>query len=213
MGQKIHPIGFRLGIIKNHRSIWYTNFNKYAKILQEDTFIRNYILKNLKIDVSDIAVLRNIVNNKIHLLIKTKNPGSFVGYSGINLKKLVTYIKKTLFLNFQIHIKVIEIIDYYSDAKSIANIITEQLEKRIFFKRVVSEISKQIKKSNIKGFKIQISGRLGGAEKAKIYWVHHGQVPLHTLRANIDYATAIAHTKYGVLGIKIWIFTNEILTK
>lgn len=214
MGQKTHPLGFRLGGIQEHKSTWYANLNQYATVLEEDDKIRTYINTISKINnISNIQICRNSLKNQIQLNIKTGKPGILVGELGIGLEKVLSDVKKLLPSNRQVIIKVFEIENVDLDAKLLGELIAEQLEKRVAFKRAMREALQRAQKQNVNGIKIQVSGRLNGAEMARSEWVREGRVPLQTLRADIDYATIEANTIYGVLGIKIWLFKSEILSK
>jgi len=214
MGQKTHPLGFRLGVIQEHKSTWYANLNHYANVLEEDDKIRTYINTISKVNnISNIQICRNSLNDQIQLNIKTGKPGILVGELGSGLEKVLTDIKKFLPSNRQVTIKVFEIENVDLDAKLLAELIAEQLEKRVAFKRAMREALQRAQKQNVNGIKIQVSGRLNGAEMARSEWIREGRVPLQTLRADIDYATTEANTIYGVLGIKIWLFKSEILSK
>ena len=214
MGQKTHPLGFRLGITQEHKSTWYANLNQYANVLEEDNKIRTYINTIAKINnISNVQICRNSLNDQIQLNIKTGKPGILVGDLGNGLQKLLTDIKKLLPSNRQVTIKVFEIKNVDLDAKLLGELIAEQLEKRVAFKRAMRDALQRAQKQNVNGIKIQVSGRLNGAEMARSEWIREGRVPLQTLRADIDYATTEANTIYGVLGIKIWLFKSEILSK
>ena len=214
MGQKTHPLGFRLGITQEHKSTWYANLNQYANLLEEDDKIRTYISTIAKVNnISNIQICRNSLNNQIQLNIKTGKPGILVGELGIGLEKILTDVKKLLPLNRHITVKVFEIENVDLDAKLLGELIAEQLEKRVAFKRAMREALQRSQKQNVNGIKIQVSGRLNGAEMARSEWIREGRVPLQTLRADIDYATTEANTIYGVLGIKVWLFKSEILSK
>ena len=214
MGQKTHPLGFRLGITQEHKSTWYANLNQYANVLEEDNKIRTYINTIAKINnISNVQICRNSLNDQIQLNIKTGKPGILVGDLGNGLKKLLTDIKKLLPSNRQVTIKVFEIKNVDLDAKLLGELIAEQLEKRVAFKRSMRDALQRAQKQHVNGIKIQVSGRLNGAEMARSEWIREGRVPLQTLRADIDYAATEANTIYGVLGIKIWLFKSEILSK
>ena len=214
MGQKTHPLGFRLGITQEHKSTWYANLNQYANVLEEDNKIRTYINTIAKINnISNVQICRNSLNDQIQLNIKTGKPGILVGDLGNGLQKFLTDIKKLLPSNRQVTIKVFEIKNVDLDAKLLGELIAEQLEKRVAFKRAMRDALQRAQKQNVNGIKIQVSGRLNGAEMARSEWIREGRVPLQTLRADIDYATTEANTIYGVLGIKIWLFKSEILSK
>ena len=214
MGQKTHPLGFRLGIIQEHKSTWYATLNQYANVIEEDDKIRTYISTISKINnISSVQICRNSLNNQIQLNIKTGKPGILVGDLGSGLETILENVKKLLPSNRQVTIKVFEIENVDLDAKLLAELIAEQLEKRVAFKRAMRDALQRAQKQNVNGIKIQVSGRLNGAEMARSEWIREGRVPLQTLRADIDYATTEANTIYGVLGIKIWLFKSEILTK
>lgn len=214
MGQKTHPLGFRLGITQDHKSTWYANFNQYANVLKEDNTIRTYINTISKINsISNVKINRNGLNNQIQLNIETGKPGILVGDLGSGLENLLNKIKKILPSSRQLTINVLEVEKVDLDATLLADLVAEQLEKRVAFKRAMREALQRAQKQNVKGIKIQVSGRLNGAEIARSEWVREGRVPLQTLRADIDYATKEANTIYGVLGIKIWLFRGEILSK
>jgi small subunit ribosomal protein S3 len=214
MGQKTHPLGFRLGITQDHKSIWYANFNQYANVLKEDNTIRTYIETISKVNsISNVKINRNGLNDQIQLNIETGKPGILVGDLGSGLENLLNKIKKILPSSRQLTINVLEVEKVDLDANLLADLVAEQLEKRVAFKRAMREALQRAQKQNVKGIKIQVSGRLNGAEIARSEWVREGRVPLQTLRADIDYATKEANTIYGVLGIKIWLFRGEILSK
>ena len=214
MGQKTHPLGFRLGITQDHKSTWYANFNQYSNILKEDNIIRTYIDTIAKANsISDIQINRNGLNDQIQLNIETGKPGILVGDLGVGLETLLNNIKKRLPANRQVTINVLEVEKIDLNASLLADLVVEQLEKRIAFRRAIREALQRAQKQNVNGIKIQVSGRLNGAEIARSEWIREGRVPLQTLRADIDYATKEANTIYGVLGIKIWLFRGEILSK
>jgi small subunit ribosomal protein S3 len=214
MGQKTHPLGFRLGITQEHKSTWYANLNQYANILEEDDKIRTYINTVAKINnISNVQIYRNGLNDQIQLTIETGKPGILVGDRGTGLENLLKNIKKILPSNRQLTIKVFEVKKVDLDATLLAGLVAEQLEKRIAFRRAIREALQRAEKQNVNGIKIQVSGRLNGAEMARSEWIREGRVPLQTLRADIDYATAEANTIYGILGIKVWLFKSEILSK
>ena len=214
MGQKTHPLGFRLGITQEHKSTWYANLNQYANILEEDNKIRTYIDSIAKINnISNVQIHRNGLNDQIQLNIETGKPGILVGDMGSGLETLLTNLKKILPASRQLTIKVFEIEKVDLDATLLAHLVAEQLEKRVAFRRAIREALQRAQKQNVNGIKIQVSGRLNGAEIARSEWIREGRVPLQTLRADIDYATTEANTIYGILGIKLWLFKSEILSK
>lgn len=214
MGQKTHPLGFRLGITQEHKSTWYANFNQYAHVLEEDDKIRTYLNSIAKKNnISNIRINRNGLNNQIQLNIETGKPGILVGDLGAGLENVLSNVKKLLPSNRQVTINVFEVERVDLDASLLAELVVEQLEKRVAFRRAIREALQRAQKQNVNGIKIQVSGRLNGAEIARSEWIREGRVPLQTLRADIDYATKEAHTIYGVLGIKVWLFKSEILSK
>jgi small subunit ribosomal protein S3 len=214
MGQKTHPLGFRLGITQEHKSTWYANFNQYADVLKEDEKIRTYIDAISKTNsIANVKINRNGLNDQIQLNIHTGKPGILVGDLGAGLETLLTNVKKLLPENRQLTINVLEVENVDLDASLLADLVAEQLEKRVAFRRAIREALQRAQKQNVNGIKIQVSGRLNGAEMARSEWIREGRVPLQTLRADIDYATQEANTIYGVLGIKVWLFKSEILSK
>nr|YP_009496175.1 ribosomal protein S3 [Plagiogrammopsis vanheurckii]AWT38615.1 ribosomal protein S3 [Plagiogrammopsis vanheurckii] len=214
MGQKTHPLGFRLGITQEHRSAWYANFNQYANLLQEDDLIRTYLNKLSKTaSISNIQINRNGLSDQIQLNIETGRPGVLVGENGSGIKTLLTNIKKLLPQNRQLTINIIEVEKVNLNASLIADLVVEQLEERIAFRRAIRKALQSALDDNVNGIKIQVSGRLNGAEIARSEWIREGRVPLQTLRADIDYATKEARTIYGILGVKVWLFKSEILAK
>ena len=214
MGQKTHPLGFRLGITQEHKAVWYANFNQYGNILKEDDKIRTYLNQISKVNgISNVQINRNCLNDQIKLNIETGKPGVLIGKLGVGLKNLLKDIKNLLPLNQQLTINILEVEYVDLNASLLADSIVDQLEKRIAFRRAIRDALSRAQKQNVKGIKIQVSGRLNGAEIARSEWIREGRVPLQTLRADIDYATKEAHTIYGVLGIKVWLFKSEILSK
>jgi small subunit ribosomal protein S3 len=214
MGQKTHPLGFRLGITQEHKSTWYANLNQYADILKEDDKIRTYINTIAKSNsIANVKINRNGLNDQVQLNIETGKPGILVGDLGAGLETLLNNVKKLLPANRQLTINIFEVEKVDLNASLLADLVAEQLEKRVAFRRAIREALQRAQKQNVNGIKIQVSGRLNGAEIARSEWIREGRVPLQTLRADIDYATQEAHTIYGVLGIKVWLFKSEILSK
>ncbi len=207
MGQKVHPIGFRLGVIKTWDSKWYAEAD-YAKLLHEDLAIRKFLKKRLyNSGVSKIEIER--AANKTKVNIHTARPGLIIGKKGSEVetikKDLATLTSKEVFLN--IH----EVRKPELDAQLVAENVALQLERRITFRRAMKKSVTSALKFGAKGIRITCSGRLGGAEIARTEWYREGRVPLHTLRADIDYGFAEAKTTYGLIGIKVLIFKGEIL--
>nr|ATN40750.1 ribosomal protein S3 [Gomphoneis minuta var. cassieae] len=214
MGQKTHPLGFRLGITQEHKSTWYSSLNQYAKVLKEDDLIRTYIATIAKAkSISNVRINRNGLNDQIQLNIETGKPGILVGDLGTGLETLLSNVKKLLPANRQLTINVFEVEKVDLDASLLADLVADQLEKRVAFRRAIREALQRAQKQNVNGIKIQVSGRLNGAEIARSEWIREGRVPLQTLRADINYATKEANTIYGILGIKVWLFKSEILSK
>ncbi|MEB3249173.1 MAG: 30S ribosomal protein S3 [Microcystaceae cyanobacterium] len=210
MGQKINPIGFRLGITKEHKSCWYADSKRYPELLQEDQRIRQYVEKNLSnAGIADIRIERKA--DQVELAIHTARPGVVVGRGGQGIEQLRLGLQKMLGGTRQVRINVIEVTRVDADAALMAEYIAQQLEKRVSFRRVVRQAIQRAQRAEVKGLKIQVSGRLNGAEIARTEWIREGRVPLHTLRADIDYSYRTAKTTYGILGIKVWIFKGEII--
>jgi small subunit ribosomal protein S3 len=210
MGQKIHPIGFRLGITKEHKSRWYADTKRYPELLQEDRRIRQYVEKNLSnAGIADIRIERKA--DQIDLAIHTARPGVVVGRGGTGIEALRVGLQEALGGTRQIRINVIEVPRVDADATLIAEYIAQQLERRVSFRRVVRQAIQRAQRAEVKGIKVQVSGRLNGAEIARTEWIREGRVPLHTLRADIDYSYRTAQTIYGILGIKVWVFKGEII--
>jgi small subunit ribosomal protein S3 len=212
VGQKTHPLGFRLVTVQDHRSIWFSNYNQYSALLQEDDKIRTSLSSKIKpASISKISIVRDTTGNKIKLDIHCARPGILVGQSGSGIGDIYNYLKKSLPLQRQIEINVVEVTNPDREANLIADYIVEQLEKRIAFKRAMRRAIQRAQDANVEGIKVQVSGRLNGAEIARSEWVREGRVPLQTLRADVDYASKPASTIYGVLGIKVWLFRGEII--
>ena len=214
MGQKTHPLGFRLGITQEHRSTWYTNFKHYSILLEEDDKIRTYLSKLAKLaSISNLQINRNGLGDQIELNIETGLPGILVGDNWSSIKTLATNLKKIIPNKRQITINVIEVNNVNANASLIADLVVQQLEDRVAFRSAIREALQCVQDNEVNGIKIEVSGRLNGAEMARSEWIREGRVPLQTLRADIDYATKEANTIYGVLGVKVWLFKNEILKK
>jgi len=208
MGQKVHPIGVRLGFIKDWNSIWYADPKDYASKLGTDIKVRNFLRKKLsKSLVSKIIIERPAQNAKI--IIHTSRPGIIIGKRGEDVEILKNAVTKMIGIPVQISIK--EVRKPETDAKLVSESIVSQLEKRMMFRRVIKRASQNAMKMGAKGVKILVKGRLGGAEIARSEGCKEGSVPLHTFRADIDYASSQALTTYGILGVKVWIFKGEVL--
>ncbi len=210
MGQKIHPTGFRLGITQEHRSRWYADAKNYPDLLEEDYKIRKYVKATLaNAGISQIRIERKA--EQIDLEVSTARPGVVVGRGGAGIDSLRVGLQKLLGSNRQIRINVVEVTKVDTDAMLIGEYIAQQLEKRVSFRRVVRQAITRAQKAGVEGIKVQVSGRVNGAEIARTEVTREGSVPLHTLRADIDYAYCTAKTIYGILGIKVWIFKGEII--
>ena len=214
MGQKTHPLGFRLGINQEHKSTWYAYLNQYANLLKEDDKIRTHLNKISKsASISNVKINRNSISDQIHLIIETGRPGALIGDDGSGIETLLKTIRKFLPNNRKLTINIVEVDKVNLNASLIADLVVKQLEDRIAFRRAIREAMQIAQEEQISGIKIQVSGRLNGAEIARSEWSRSGRVPLQTLRAAIDYSVKEANTIYGVLGIKVWLFKNEILVK
>ena len=211
MGQKTHPLGFRIDITQQHRSSWCSNKSQYAQFLKEDYLIRNHIFNKLK-NASIIHIQINRKLDQIEIEIKTARPGMILGKAGSGIEQLRSEITRILSKKNQIRINVLEVTEPDREAPIIAEFISQQLEKRVAFRRAMRQAIQRVQKAHVKGIKIQVSGRLNGAEIARSEWIREGRVPLQTLRADIDYSYKRAQTIYGVLGIKVWLFKGEILS-
>ena len=212
MGQKINPIGFRLGITQEHRSRWYADASRYPELLQEDYKIRQHIEKDPTLSTAGISKIRiERKADQIELEIHTARPGVVVGRQGSGIEVIRQALVKKLGGDRQIRINVIEIAKVDADAALIAEFVAQQLSRRVSFRRVVRQAIQRAQRAEVKGIKIQVGGRLNGAEIARTEWTREGRVPLHTLRADIDYACKTADTTYGILGIKVWVFKGEII--
>lgn len=212
MGQKIHPLGFRIGITQSHRSSWFTKMQNYPELLQEDHLIRRYINQQLnKASISLIYIERKV--DQIEIYIHTARPGIILGRTGTGIDILRHNLEKYIKTQQKIRINILEITEPDTHSILIAEFIGQQLEKRVAFRRAVRQGIQRAQKANVKGIKVQVSGRLNGAEIARKEWTREGRVPLQTLRADIDYAYSTAQTIYGILGIKVWIFKVEHVPK
>lgn len=207
MGQKINPIGFRVGVIRDWEAKWYADKN-FASLLHEDLKVRSYIETNLK-DASISKVEIERAANRVNIALHTGKPGMVIGKGGSEINKLRTAL--TNLTGKKVHINVIEIKKVDMDAKLVAENIARQLENRVSFRRAQKQVLQRAMKSGAKGIKTQVSGRLGGADIARAEGYSEGTVPLHTLRADIDYAHEEADTTYGKLGVKVWIYRGEVL--
>lgn len=207
MGQKVHPYGFRLGITKTWRSRWFAK-QDYAKLLREDLELKDALRERLKAaGVSSIEVDRP--GNKLRITIQTSRPGIIIGRKGAEIEKLKQDLAKKM--NREIFIDIQEVHKPELDAQLVSESIALQLEKRVAFRRAMRKSVDSALRFGCKGIKVRVSGRLNGAEIARTEWYLQGRLPLHTLRADIDYGFTEAHTTYGVIGIKCWVYKGEIL--
>ena len=208
MGQKVHPTGIRLGITKPWVATWYANTKEYAGQLDGDIKVRQYLTKELKnASVSKITIERPAKSIKV--TIHTARPGVVIGKKGADVEKLRNVVAKLTGVPAQINIA--EIRKPELDAQLVADSISSQLERRVMFRRAMKRAVQNAMRVGAKGIKVEVSGRLGGAEIARSEWYREGRVPLHTLRADIDYATSEALTTYGIIGVKVWIFKGEVI--
>ena len=210
MGQKVHPTGIRLGIVKDWTSTWYAGSDKYAEYLNMDLEIREFIKKRLAAaSVSRVQIMRPASNAVI--TIHTARPGIVIGKKGEDIDKLRKEI--TARMGIPVSINVEEIRKPELDAYLVAESVAQQLERRIMFRRAMKRAVSNSMRIGAEGIKIKVGGRLNGAEIARSEWYREGRVPLHTLRADIDYGTAEANTTYGLIGVKVWIFKGEVFGK
>ncbi|MGZ8094736.1 MAG: 30S ribosomal protein S3 [Methylosarcina sp.] len=207
MGQKVHPVGIRLGIVKDWNSRWYASSQDYSVFLHQDLTVRDYIKKKLAhASVSRIQINRPA--NNAHITIHTARPGIVIGKKGEDIDVLKQEVSKMMGIPVQLNVE--EIRKPELDAQLVAEGVAQQLEKRIMYRRAMKRAVTNTMRLGAEGIKINVGGRLNGAEIARSEWYREGRVPLHTLRADIDYATAEAKTTYGIIGIKVWIFKGEI---
>ncbi len=210
MGQKIQPTGFRLPVARNWTSKWYASHRDFAKMLNEDIKVRNYLKERLKsAAVSKILIERPAKNAKI--TIYSARPGVVIGKKGEDIEALKTVL--TNMLGVSVHVNIEEVRKPELDAQLVSASITQQLEKRIMFRRAMKRAIQNAMRLGAQGIKIMSSGRLNGAEIARCEWYREGRVPLHTIKADVDYGFSEAKTTYGIIGVKVWIYKGEMLTK
>ena len=208
MGQKVHPTGIRLGIVKKHTSVWYAEGEEYANNLLVDLQVRDYVKKRLaNASVSRVDIERPAKTAKV--TVYTARPGIVIGKKGEDVEKLKGVLSEKMGIPVQINIEEIRKPDL--DAQLVADSVAQQLERRVMFRRAMKRAVQNARRQGAEGIKVQVGGRLGGAEIARSEWYREGRVPLHTLRADIDYATSEATTTYGIIGVKVWVFKGEIL--
>jgi len=208
VGQKVNPTGLRLGINRTWDSRWFSNKRDYGKLLHEDIAIRDYLKKELKqAGISKILIERP--HKKCRVTIYSARPGVVIGKKGADIEKLR---KKVAGLtSSEVHLNIVEVRKPEVDATLVADNIAQQLERRVAFRRAMKRAVQSAQRMGAEGIKITCAGRLGGAEIARVEWYREGRVPLHTLRADVDYGVATAHTAYGTNGVKVWVFKGEIL--
>ena len=210
MGQKVNPIGLRLGINRNWESRWFPSFSKMPANVAEDDKIRKFVKKELYY----AGVAQTIIERtakKVRVTVVAARPGIIIGKKGADIEKLKTSLQNLIGKNISVNIK--EEKKANTSAQLVAENVATQLERRIAFRRAMKKVMQNAQRSGAKGIKVSVAGRLGGAEMARTEWYLEGRVPLHTLRAKIDYGFAEAQTQYGIIGIKVWIFKGEVLTK
>jgi len=208
VGQKVHPNGFRLGVIQNWSSLWYAQNKNYADLLHEDLKLRDYVKKRLyHTGVAKIDLERAGRKTKIH--IYTARPGLVIGQRGAEVDKLRYELEQLT--GHEMMINIHEVLSPELCATLVAESIAQQLERRIAFRRAMKRAMQSAMRLGAKGVRINVSGRLGGAEIARMEWYREGRVPLHTLRADIDYGFTEAKTTYGIIGVKVWVFKGEVL--
>ena len=208
MGQKVNPIGFRLGINRTWDSRWYASDAKYGDLLHEDLRLRDFLFKRLnQAGISRVVIERPA--KKARITIHTARPGVVIGKKGADIEKL----RKDLsaLIGNEVHLNIVEIRKPELDAKLVAENIAQQLERRVAFRRAMKRAVQSAMRLGAEGIRINCGGRLGGAEIARMEWYREGRVPLHTLRADVDYGTATAFTTYGTCGVKVWVFKGEVL--
>jgi len=209
MGQKVNPIGMRLGINRTWDSRWFANHGNYAKLLHEDFKIRDYLIKQVGKSASVAKIVIERPAKLARVTIHSARPGVIIGKKGADIEKLRTEIGKLT--SAEVNLNIVEIRKPDIDAKLVATGIADQLERRIGFRRAMKRAVQSAMRAGALGIRINCSGRLGGAEIARMEWYREGRVPLHTLRADVDYGVSTAFTQMGTCGVKVWIFRGEIL--
>lgn len=215
MGQKVHPRGFRLGVLYSWPSKWFGKKN-FRGMLQEDTRIRSFLERKLKeAGIAGIEIQRS--PRLITITVQTSRPGLIIGRGGAGVEQLKNEVKKQISAasqKMEVKVNIEEIRNPYGHAKLVAQGVAEQLEKRVAFRRIMKQMSEKVMEAqNVKGVKIALAGRLNGADMGRREWLAKGNIPLHTIRANIDYAGATARTTYGAVGVKVWIYTGEVFER
>lgn len=214
MGHKVNPTGLRIGITTTWKSRWFAG-KDYRKNLKEDIQIREFVMKKWKAAaIAEVEIERNA--NVLNLIVRTSRPGVLIGRGGTGISDMVTAVKNKFFAGKKVDIRIEaqEVRQFEENASLVAQSVAEQLEKRIPFRRILKSTLDQVEKNkSVKGVKIEVSGRLGGAEMSRREWLSRGTVPLHTLRADIDFAKATAFTTYGAIGVKVWIYKGEVFER
>ena len=209
MGQKVNPIGIRLGIVKESNSRWFPSNDTFANILQNDIEIRKYIRKKLSTTSAIAGILIERTGRNVKITIRTAKPGVVIGKRGEDIDKLCLDLKVRY--NIVVTIGIEEVRKPDLEAVLVAESVASQLERRIMFRRAMKKAVTNAMRQGAKGIKVSVAGRLGGTDIARTEWYREGRVPLHTLRANIDYGLAEAKTTYGVIGVKVWVFKGEVI--
>jgi small subunit ribosomal protein S3 len=208
MGQKVNPIGLRLGINRTWDSRWFANKGEYGQLLHEDIRIRDHILKNRsQAGISRVVIERP--HKKCRVTVHTARPGILIGKKGADIERMRQELAKLT--DSEVHLNIVEVRKPEIDATLVAEGIAQQLERRVAFRRAMKRAVQSAMRLGALGIRINCGGRLGGAEIARMEWYREGRVPLHTLRADIDYGTALGRTAYGIIGIKVWVFKGEIM--
>ncbi len=215
MGQKVHPRGFRLGVLYSWPSKWFGKKN-FREMLQEDTRIREFLERKLKeAGVAGIEIERS--PRLITITVQTSRPGLIIGRGGAGVEQLKNEVKKQISAanqKMEVKVNIEEIRNPYGHAKLVAQAVAEQLEKRVAFRRIMKQMAEKVMEAqNVKGVKIAVSGRLNGSDMGRREWLAKGNIPLHTIRANIDFACYTARTTYGAVGVKVWIYSGEVFEK
>ena len=213
MGQKVHPVGFRLGIVHSHNSIWHADKRAYTEQLLSDLEVRELLERQLQPAKVSRIVIERRASRDVKITIHSARPGLVIGKKGADIDRLRKELSAKYFADMNLQIDIQEVRKPDLNAVLVARNIAEQLEKRVMFRRAMRKALQHTMRlgGGAEGVRLQVSGRLGGAEIARTETYREGRVPLHTLRANIDYATATAKTTHGVIGVKVWIFKREVL--
>jgi small subunit ribosomal protein S3 len=213
MGQKVHPIGIRLGIVKDWTSKWYADTKMFPEYVRQDHLLRTLIKKKLK-DASVSKIVIERPSTKVNITIHTARPGIVIGKKGEDIEKLRSEVAQMVGMRISdVRINIAEIRKPELDAQLVAEGIAQQLERRVMFRRAMKRAVTNTMRVGAGGIKVKVGGRLNGAEIARSEWYREGRVPLHTFRADIDYGVAVANTTYGTIGVKVWIFKGEIFDK